>query len=316
MKFEEMKSRVRELPGVAGWPQMLALVERPIPHETSVWEYPAAACRAVGGPEGAALPAAAAVFCSVISIHLVDDMLDEDPKGDHNFFGAGPVSNLALAFQAVGHLLLDAPEVPCELRPVLQASFAGMSLATCFGQGLDARELRSEEEYWQVVESKTPPLFSEALRMGALLGGASAGTADQLARLGRILGRMIQVSDDVTDALDSPARSDWKRRANNLPLLYAMTAPHPERAEFLRLSTCVEDPEVLAAAQKILFRSGAVSYCTFKLLELSRQAQDLFAAIPLAEPEPIVHLIDLHLAPLHRLLEQVGIEEPAALALP
>jgi geranylgeranyl pyrophosphate synthase len=316
MRFKEMKRRVRELPGIACWPQMLALVERPVPHETSVWEYPVAACRAVGGPEDAALPAAAAVFCSVISIHLVDDMLDEDPRGDHHILGVGPVSNFALAFQAAGHLLLDAPEVPREIRPALQASFAGMSLATCFGQGLDARELQSEEEYWQVVGSKTPPLFSEALRMGALLGGASAGTADQLARLGRILGLLIQVGDDVTDALDSPARSDWKRRANNLPILYAMTAPHPDREEFLRLSVRVEDPAALAAAQKILFRSGAVSYCTFKLLELSRQAQDLFAAIPLQDPEWIGRLVDLHLTPLHRLLEQVGVEEPAALALP
>lgn len=316
MGFEEIKRRVRELPGIACWPQMLALVERPVPHETSVWEYPAAACRAVGGLEDAALPAAGAVFCSVISIHLVDDMLDEDPRGDHHFLGVGPVSNLALAFQAAGHLLLDAPEVPHGIRPALQASFAGMSLATCFGQGLDARELQSEEEYWRVVESKTPPLFSEALRMGALLGGASAGTADQLARLGRILGLLIQVSDDVTDAMDSPARSDWKRRANNLPILYAMTAPHTDREEFMRLSARVEDPATLAAAQKILFRSGAVSYCTFKLLELSRQAQDLFAAIPLRHPEWISRLIELHLAPLHRLMEQVGIEEPAALALP
>jgi geranylgeranyl pyrophosphate synthase len=316
MRFEQMKRRVRELPGIACWPQMLALVDRPVPHETSVWEYPAAACRAVGGPEDAALPAAAAVFCSVISIHLVDDMLDEDPRGDHHFLGVGPVANLALAFQAAGHLLLDAPEVPREIRPALQASFAGMSLATCFGQGLDARELRSEEEYWRVVESKTPPLFREALRMGAMLGGASAGTADQLARLGRLLGLLIQISDDVTDALDSPARSDWKRRGNNLPILYAMTAPHADREEFLRLSSRVEDPAALAAAQKILFRSGAISYCTFKLLELSRQAQDLFAAIPLQDPERISRLIDLHLTPLHRLLEQVGIEEPAALALP
>jgi geranylgeranyl pyrophosphate synthase len=316
MRFEEMKRRVRELPGIAGWPQTLALVDRPVPHESSVWEYPVAACRAVGGAEDAALPAAAAVFCSVISIHLVDDMLDEDPRGDHHFVGAGPAANFALAFQAAGHLLLDAPEVPREICPALQASFAGMSLATCFGQGLDARELQSEEEYWRVVECKTPPLFSEALRMGALLGGASAGTADQLARLGRVLGRLIQVSDDVTDALDSPARSDWQRRANNLPILYAMTAPHPEREEFLRLSARVEDPTALAAAQKILFRSGAVSYCTFKLLKLSREAQDRFAAIPLLDPTWIARLVDLHLAPLHRLLEMVGVEEPAALALP
>ncbi|HKI05475.1 MAG TPA: polyprenyl synthetase family protein [Thermoanaerobaculia bacterium] len=313
MNFEKMKRQVREVSQIASWPQMCGLVERTVHRESSVWEYPVAACRAVGGSEEQALPAAAATFCSVISIHLVDDMLDEDPRGDYLVLGSGQVANYALAFQAAGHLLLDAPGIPLEIRPALHASFAGMSLATCFGQGLDARELQSEGEYWQVVESKTPPLFSEALRMGALLGGASAGTADLLARLGRVLGRLIQVSDDVTDALETPARADWKRRGNNLPILYAMTAGHPEREEFLDVSTQVEDPEALARAQKILLRSGAVSYCTLKLVEFSKEAQNLFESIPLQDREPVARLVELHLQPLHRLLESVGVEEPALL---
>jgi hypothetical protein len=313
MRFEEMKRRVRELRHVASWPQMLELVERPVHREHSVWEYPVAACRAVGGTEDQALSAAAATFCSVISIHLVDDILDEDPRGDYRLLGAGPVSNFALAFQAAGHLLLDDPQLPSEIRSALQASFAGMSLATCFGQGMDARELQSEQEYWQVVECKTPPLFAEALRMGALLGGAPVETADRLARLGRVLGRLIQVSDDVNDALEIPARPDWQRRGNNLPILYAMTARHPEREEFLRLSAMPEDPEALACAQRILLRSGAVSYCTLKLIEFSREARDLFASIPLQDPQPIAALVELHLKPLHRLLESVGVEQPAVL---
>ena len=65
-----------------------------------------------------------------------------------------------------------------------QASFAALSLAPCYGQGLDAQELASEEEYWRVVGNKTPPLFGEALRMGALLGGATSDTAELLAHRG------------------------------------------------------------------------------------------------------------------------------------
>ena len=316
MRFEEMKRRVRGLRQVASWSQMIELVERPIHRETSVWEYPVAACRALGGTEEAALPAAAAVFCSVISIHLVDDLLDEDPRGDYRILGAGEVSNLALAFQAAGHLLLDDPGIPPEIRPSLQASFADMSLSTCFGQGLDAREAHSEEEYWRIVEGKTPPLFGEALRLGALLGGAPAETADRFACLGRVLGRSIQVGDDATDALETPARPDWKRRGNSLPLLYAMTAAHPDRGEFLRLSAHVENPETLAAAQKILLRCGAISYCTLKLVEFSREAMDLLARLPLQNPEPIARLVELHRRPLRRLLEAAGVKEPAELLSP
>ncbi len=316
MQFDELKSRVRNLEIVASWPQMLGLVERMVHKESlSVWEHPISACLAVGGGEAAALPAAAAVFCSVISIHLVDDMLDDDPRGDYRVLGIGPAANLGLAFQAAGHLLLEQADASAEIRAALQASFAKMSLATCYGQNLDARELASEQEYWRVVETKTPPLFGEALRMGALLGGASPGTADHLARLGRILGLFIQVSDDLTDALETPARADWQRRSNSLPLLYAMTAEHADREDFLHLSARTEDPEALAEAQKILFRSGAVSYCTLKLIEFSRELRELFARVPLRNPEPIERLLEIHTQPLYRLLEKVGVEDPMALVL-
>ena len=55
---------------------MRDFVEHAVHEEGSVWEYPAVACHAFGGIEEAALPAAAAVFCSVASIRLVDDILD------------------------------------------------------------------------------------------------------------------------------------------------------------------------------------------------------------------------------------------------
>ncbi len=315
MRFDELKSCIRSLEIASSWPQMLALVERMGHRDVlSVWEHPLSACRAVGGVEPTALPAAAAVLCSVVSIHLVDDMLDEDPRGEHLQIGVGPAANLALAFQAAGHLLLERAAAPAGIRAALQESFARMSLATCYGQGLDARELTDEQEYWRTVEAKTPPLFAEALRMGALLGGAPAETAARLARLGHVLGLFIQVNDDLTDVLETPARVDWRRPSHNLALLYATTAAHADREELLRLSLRVDEPAALDAAQRILFRCGAVSYCTLKLIEFSRQIQDVAAGIPLRDPGPIERLVTAHLRPLHQLLERVGVEDPATLA--
>lgn len=312
--FDEIKERVRSASGIDAWPQMLRLTERVVHRDAlSVWDYPVAACAAVGGEAEAALPGAAAVFCSLISIHLVDDMLDDDPKGDYHRLGAGRAANLALAFQAAGHLLLDAPEVPPAVRAELHATFARMSLGTAFGQDLDSNELRSEEEYWRTVEAKTPPLFGAAFRLGALLGGAQPSVADGIEAFGAILGRFVQVSDDLSDALETPARADWGRRSNNLPILYAMTADHPLRERFLDLSARSDDPEALAEAQKILIRSGAVSYCTFKMIELSQEARDALARVPLRDSRPAERILAAHLRPLHKLLESVGVEEPSAL---
>jgi geranylgeranyl diphosphate synthase type I len=315
LRFERLKTRLRSLPQLAAWPQALELIERAVHRDLqSVWDYPAVACEAVGGTAEAALAGAAAVFCSLTSIHLVDDMLDDDPQGDYRRLGAGAAANLALAFQAAGHCQLDEPAVAPAVRAELHACLARMALATAFGQHLDSREAAGEDDYWRIVDTKTPPLFGAALRLGALLGGAPAAVAGELESLGNVLGKFAQVSDDVADAMGTPAGADWQRRGNNLAILYAMTADHPARPEFLALSARSGDPESLAAAQKLLLRSGGVSYCVLKMIELSRQAHTIAAGITLHDRAPVAELLAAKLRPLERLLALAGHDEPALLA--
>lgn len=306
-RFENLKSRLRGLPQVAAWPQMLDMIERAVHRDLrSMWELPVIACLAAGGDAETALPGAAAVFCSLLSIHLVDDLLDDDPRGDFRRLGVGPAANLGLAFQAAAHCLIEAPGATPEILAEIHACIARMSLATAYGQHLDSHEVSSEEEYWRVVGAKTPPLFAMALRLGALLAGAPAAVAASLERLGGVLGTFVQVSDDLADALRSPAGADWQRRANNLTILYAMVADHPAREEFLALSGAHHDPASLAAAQKLLLQCGAVSYSAYRMTQLARQAREILAAIPLADPEPLERLLAVHLRPLDTLLASVG----------
>jgi geranylgeranyl pyrophosphate synthase len=310
-----MKQRILAIPEVAAWPQMVGIIDRATHQQyRSLWDYSFIACRAVGGIEEAAVPGAAAIFCSLASIHLVDDMLDEDPRGEHHVLGVGNAANLALAFQAAAQSVLDEASQDPEIRAALQVSLARMSLATAFGQNLDARELSTEEEYWHTVEAKSPPLFGAAFHLGARFGGAPAEVADALERLGGVVALFIQVSDDLLDAMKVPAGADWQRRHNSLPILYALTAEHPERERFDDLSArAASDPEALAEAQKILLGCGAVSYCALKLIELSRQAREILASIPLRDPDPIRKLLDHQIKPLDRLFRSVGVDTPALL---
>jgi len=316
MVFEIMKQRVLAVPEVASWPQMKEIVGRAVHQDwRSLWDYPFIACRAVGGREEAVVPGAAAIFCALASVHLVDDMLDDDPAGDYHTLGVGTAANLALAFQAAGHSVLDDAGCDGALRAELQALFARISLATAFGQNLDTRDMRTEDEYWETVEAKTPPLFGGAFYLGARLGGATAEVAAQLERLGGLIGLFIQVSDDLGDALKVPAGADWIRRFNNLAILYALTADHADREAFDRASRAAGDPDALAEAQQILVRSGAVSYCALKLIELSRQARDLLASTPLHAPQTIEHLLGVQMKPLDHLFRSLGVETPPLLLL-
>jgi geranylgeranyl pyrophosphate synthase len=311
MNVEAIKNSVRTLREIAEWPEILDLIAR-VGHkeDISVWDYPFASCRAVGGSDAMALPGAAAIFCSLLSIHLVDDMLDHEPGGDFHRLGAGPAANIALAFQAAGHRLLSDPSLDPAVSAAAQSLLARMALGTAYGQGLDVQEARSEEEYWHIVEAKTPPLFGAAFEIGALLGGATTVVKERLEQIGRVLGRLVQVSDDLSDALQTPAKVDWHKPRNNVAILYGLTALHPAREQFRALTARSQEPEALAEAHQILLKSGAVSYCAFKMIELSQQAQEILDGTPLLDPEPVAKILRAHLKPLHRLLETVGIEQP------
>jgi len=314
MLVDQIRTELMRLPQVASWEQMRELVHRPTDDRSmACWDYTVRACRAVGGTQEQAVPGAAAIFCMMYSIHLVDDMLDEDPRGLYHDVGAGTVANLAVAFQAAGQVLLEEAGIPSEVRVTVQDDLARTALATAYGQHLDLSGLEGEEEYWRIVENKAPPLFGSALYLGAVLGGAAVETARGIQRLGSVLGKSTQVSDDLMDALEEPARPDWQSRWNNLPILYAMTAEHPDRGRFLELVSEVEDPEALAEAQEILVRSGAVSFCTYQLVELQRDARRQLERLTLPDSGPIEELLEHHSRPLRSLLRRIGVESPEAL---
>jgi geranylgeranyl pyrophosphate synthase len=301
-RFERLKELVVDLPEVNRWPEMHDLIHRAKHRdEVSAWEYPVAACVASGGTEEQALPGAAAIFCALTAIHLIDDLLDDDPKGDFHHLGVGRVANLASAFQAAAHRLIENISTGSR-SSALQGQLSRAFITTARGQELDTVEAVTEEDYWQRVEAKTPPLFAAAFALGGLLGGAGDPTVVGFERLGRSLGRFIQVSDDLSDALNTPASADWSRPRNNLALHYALTAAHPERDEFARLSKKANEPGSLVSAQKILFKSGAVSYCALQMDHFSTESRRQVQSLAVKSRTPLNRMVDRMVRPLENLL--------------
>ena len=313
MHADQIKSAIFALPQFSAWPEMAAVFERTNGSLSREWELPWLACQAVGGTLEQALPGAAALACTQLSIVLVDDMLDDDPRGDYHHLGYGPTSNLALAYQAAAFALVKSAPVSAERRAGLADWLAHIGLGTALGQYHDAHNAGDEAAYWQVVRGKSGPFYGAALAMGALLGGGSQEVVEGLNELGILLGETSQIYDDLSDALRSPARPDWQHGRNNLLILYALTANYPERARFEACLAQVEDPEKLREAQQILLKCGAVSYCALQAARRYRTAQQLLASLPLPNPDPLADGLRRQRRPLEALFEAAGAALPAEL---
>lgn len=311
-------SQIVELIGsferVAEWSDLARLLTRPFSSDIKPsWEYVCHASAASGGSWESGLPGAAAILCLHYSIHLVDDVLDEDPDGLQHVCGYGPVFNMATACQAVAGLCVSRSDLGSDLEADLHRQLHQTVVTTGFGQFLDTADPEDEEGYWTAVRAKTPPLFRCALFMGARLAGRTRQAAAKVGELGDYLGEIAQVNDDLGDAVERPARPDWQRRGGNLAILFAGAAEHKDRRRFLALTERLRgretDPSVLEEAQDILIRSGAVSFCIHRLVEAYRRGLAHLSTLGLQDRGPIVELFEHQLVPVRKLLARLDLDD-------
>jgi geranylgeranyl diphosphate synthase type I len=282
--YEEVEQFLLHLPCVRQWPELEEVIRTAVSARPKHWLLPITACQAVGGEIEQAVPAAAAVASLHTSILLVDDMLDADPRGLYHHWGYAMTANLACALQAVGLDVFAETGQPESVELLVLRSLNQMLFVTALGQHWDIHNPKDEPSYWRIVESKSSPFFGTALCVGGLVGGAAGEVVMQLQRIGEIYGEMIQISDDLDDALASPASPDWLQERLPLPILFAHLVPHPEQERFQTLRGQISHPDALAEAQEILIRCGGVSYCIHQLIERIQEVRKQIDATPLLCP--------------------------------
>ncbi|MCO5199783.1 MAG: polyprenyl synthetase family protein [Anaerolineae bacterium] len=307
LSAELLRAYIADIPEITEWPDIADRLNTAFAMTDHDWRLPLRACLAVGGSAEQAIPGCIAIAASQMSIIVVDDMLDNEPDGYHAQAGAGVASNAALALLALALRVIDKAEIPAERKASIMQSIAQMNLRTAYGQHLDVQNLTGEDNYWRVTATKSTPFYGCAYETGALLGGADVKLAATLYEIGVILGELIQIEDDLTDALETPANSDWNEERNNLLIMYASTADHAERAQFRQLRTCFNDPACLDAAQQILVRSGAVSYALYNIIVRNQTILTRLHALPLAEPHHLTQLNTYYAERLSDMLARNGI---------
>jgi geranylgeranyl pyrophosphate synthase len=304
-----------KLPIFDSWHEMGSILRRAASTRPRDWELPVIACEALGEAREKAIPASAALACVQISIILVDDMLDDDPRGEYHRIGSGRAANFAVAFQAAGAEALLESGASTKIRSEALTSLSQMMATTALGQELDIQNPASENSYWQVVKNKSAPFYGCAFHLGALFSEATHAAASGLKRLGELYGEMIQIHDDLNDTMAVPANPDWLQGRRPLPILFAQSVEHPQRTRFMELYQNTAAENALQEAQEILIRCGAVSYCVDQLLRRHQAAQAILDEISLPNKATVDSVIAAIIAPVQRLFETLGVHPQAITAL-
>jgi octaprenyl-diphosphate synthase len=98
----------------------------------------------------------------------------------------------------------------------------------------------TEENYLQVIYSKTARLFEVATQIGAILADAPQEVEEALQNYGKYLGTAFQLIDDVMDytadgkEMGKNVGDDLAEGKPTLPLLYAMWNSDTEQAAMIR----------------------------------------------------------------------------------
>jgi geranylgeranyl diphosphate synthase type I len=259
------------------------------------------ACRAAGGDPHQALPLAAGIQL-IHDFSLIHDDIEDNSdlrrgrptvwklwglaQGINTGDGMFTVAHLAL------HRMSDAG-VPAEVALEIIRRFDQTILTICEGQFLDlsyeGNLAISEADYLAMISRKTAALIAAAAGLGAIVGGATAATAQALFAYGQNLGLAFQVQDDVLgiwgdpEVTGKPFAADLYQRKLSLPVIHALQATGIEGALAQRYTQASINDEDVRVMLDILDQTGARGYTAGVAEHYHRQA---LAALDAANGEP------------------------------
>ncbi|CAM2962604.1 octaprenyl diphosphate synthase [Vibrio mytili] len=148
----------------------------------------------------------------------------------------------------------------------------------------------TEDNYMQVIYSKTARLFESATQIGAILTDAPEHVELALQNYGKYLGTAFQLIDDVMDYtsdgedMGKNVGDDLAEGKPTLPLLHAMRNTTPENEQMIR--DAIEKAngmERIDAILAVMKQAGSLEYTTQKALDEADKAIAELKVLPESE---------------------------------
>jgi len=152
-------------------------------------------------------------------------------------------------------------------------------------------KLVSLDEHFDLIFRKTACLFSVCMRIGAILGGATAEQEENLAQYGRDLGMAFQIVDDVLDltasedVLGKPVASDLREGKVTMAVIHALERCSARERE--KIATVVRersfDGVTHSEILEVLDRYGSIDAAHERALQYAGLARNAICSFPHSE---------------------------------
>ncbi len=203
-----------------------------------------AAAEAIGPPPAGVLP----VACACELIHTYSLIHDDLPAMDNDDFRRGKATNhkvfgdgmailagdglLTMAFEWCSRADLVTDVDPrCQVQIIAELALGAGTAGMVGGQVLDLQAEHQQVE-WAALQhihaQKTGKLIRAAVRVGALLSGATMTQFEHLTGYAEDIGLAFQIADDMLDvtgtreALGKDAQMDGERGKQTYPSVYGL----------------------------------------------------------------------------------------------
>lgn len=215
------------------------------------------------------------IFHNFTLVH--DDIMDDAPirRGRPSVYSKYGVNTAILSGDTMFAKAYEFVTYTREDKlPAVLKVFTKTAMEVCEGQQIDMNfeEMPrvSMAEYIEMILLKTAVLMGASLKIGAILGGASAAECDSIYDFGENVGMVFQLQDDLLDAFGDEV-TFGKRIGGDIldckkTFLYVRTLEKlqpDEQDKFIDLyaSKSMEDNEKIAKVKEVFIQNAVVDDC-------------------------------------------------------